>query len=114
MNNSNNVQETGPNLKVDKLTKEITSHFNEELRVKNEILEIQRNITNLINNIKEKEFNLYKLLNKQQNKSNTINATRRGLNNINSNLNMNSYLKEKDIRANIKKINDQIQNQKLF
>ncbi len=114
MNNSNNVQETGPNLKVDKLTKEITSHFNEELRVKNEILEIQRNITNLINNIKEKEFNLYTLLNKQQNKSNTINATRRGLNNINSNLNMNSYLKEKDIRANIKKINDQIQNQKTL
>ena len=106
---NNNVQETGPNLKMDKLTKEITSHFNEELRVKNEILEMQRNISNLINNLKEKEFNLYKLLNKQQNKNNSNqNNTygKRGLNNINSNLNMNSYLKEKDLRANITKIND--------
>ena len=114
---NNNVQETGPNLKMDKLTKEITSHFNEELRVKNEILEMQRNISNLINNLKEKEFNLYKLLNKQQNKNNSIqNNTygKRGLNNINSNLNMNSYLKEKDLRANITKINDQIQNQKTL
>ena len=112
MNNNNNVQESAPNFKVDKLTKEITSHFNEELRIKNEILEMQKNIGNLINNLKEKEFNLYKLLNKQQqNKSNAI-QSKRGLNNINSNLNMNNYLKEKDLRANITKINDQIQNQK--
>ena len=114
-NNNNNAQESGPNLKMDKLTKEITSHFNEELRVKNEILEMQRNISNLINNLKEKEFNLYKLLNKQQKQNNNIqsnNYGKRGLNNINSNLNMNNFLKEKDIRANIKKINDQIQNQK--
>ena len=112
--NNNNTQESGPNLKMDKLTKEITSHFNEELRVKNEILEIQKNISNLINNLKEKEFNLYKLLNKQkkQNNNQSNNYGKRGLNNISSNLNMNNFLKEKDIRANIKKINDQIQNQK--
>ena len=41
---SNNV-DTGPNLKMDKLTKEITSHFNEEIRAKNEILEIQKNLS---------------------------------------------------------------------
>ena len=111
-NNNNNVQESGPNFKVDKLTKEITSHFNEELRVKNEILEMQKNIGNLINNLKEKEFNLYKLLNKQQQNKNNAIQSKRGLNNINSNLNMNNYLKEKDLRANITKINDQIQNQK--
>ena len=110
--NNNNVQESGPNLKVDKLTKEITSHFNEELRVKNEILEMQKNIGNLINNLKEKEFNLYKLLNKQQQNKNNAIQSKRGLNNINSNLNMNNYLKEKDLRANITKINDQIQSQK--
>ena len=114
---NNNIQESGPNLKMDKLTKEITSHFNEELRVKNEILEMQRNISNLINNLKEKEFNLYKLLNKQQNKNNNLqtnNYGKRSLNNVNSNLNMNNYLKEKEIRANIKKINDQIQSQKTL
>ena len=111
-NNNNNAQESGPNFKVDKLTKEITSHFNEELRVKNEILEMQKNIGNLINNLKEKEFNLYKLLNKQQQNKNNAIQSKRGLNNINSNLNMNNYLKEKDLRANITKINDQIQNQK--
>ena len=103
---NNNIQESGPNLKMDKLSKEITSHFNEEKRVKNEILEMKRNISNLINNLKEKEFNLYKVLNKQQNNNN-----KRTLNNMNS-LNMTNILKEKDIKANIKKINDQIQNQK--
>ena len=107
---NNNTQDSGPNLKMDKLSKEITSHFNEELRVKNDILETQKNISNLINNLKEKEFNLYKLLNKQQNQNNNNNYGKR----INSNLNMNSYLKEKDIRANIKKINEQIQGQKTL
>ncbi len=102
---NNNIQDGGPNLKMDKLTKEITSHFNEELRVKNEILDMQRNISNLINSLKEKEFNLYKILNKQQNNNNK-------LSNISSNLNMNNYLKEKDLRANITKLNDQIQSQK--
>ena len=102
---NNNNLDSGPNLRMDKLTKEITSHFNEELRVKNEIMEMQRNISNLINNLKEKEFNLYKILNKQQNNNNKRS-------NISSNLNMNNYLKEKDIRANITKINDQIQSQK--
>ena len=104
---NNNISDSGPNLKVDKLTKEITSHFNEEIRVKNDILEMQRNISNLINNLKDKEFSLYKLVNKQQNNNN-----KKSLNNVNSNLNMNNYLKEKEIRSSIKKINDQIQNQK--
>ena len=93
---------------MDKLSKEITSHFNEEIRVKNEILKIQRNISNLINNLRDKEFNLYKLLNKQQ--SNNNNKGR--LNGVNSNINMNNYLKKKDIRSSVKKINDQIQSQK--
>ena len=38
---NNNSIDNGSNLKMDKLSKEITSHFNEEIRVKNEILEIQ-------------------------------------------------------------------------
>ena len=105
---NNNSIDNGPNLKMDKLTKEITSHFNEEIRVKNEILDIQRNISNLINNLRDKEFNLYKLVNKQQNNNNNKGR----LNGVNSNMNMNNYLKEKDIRSSIKKINDQIQSQK--
>ena len=53
-------------------------------------------------------FNLDKLLNKQQNNNNNKGR----LNNINSVMNMNNYLKEKDIRSSIKKINDQTQSQK--
>ena len=107
-NIANTNQDSGPNLKMDKLSKEISSHFNEELRVKNDILETKKNIFNLINTLKEKEFALYKLLNKQQNQNNNNNYGKK------INLNMNSYLKEKDTRATIKKINDQIQGQKLL
>ena len=47
-------KEGGSNTKIDKLTKEINSHFNDEIRVKNEIIEIQKNIANLIYNLKIK------------------------------------------------------------
>ena len=104
----NNIQDTNLNAKMDKLSKEITSHFNEEMRVKLEIFDVKKNITNLVNNLKDKEFSLYKLLNKSPN-------VKKGINNINNSISNNSLninLKEKEIRANIKKITDQIQNQK--
>ena len=104
----NNIQDTNLNAKMDKLSKEITSHFNEEMRVKLEIFDVKKNITNLVNNLKDKEFSLYKLLNKSPN-------IKKGINNINNSISNNSLninLKEKEIRANIKKITDQIQNQK--
>ena len=104
----NNIQDANLNAKMDKLSKEITSHFNEEMRVKLEIFDVKKNITNLVNNLKDKEFSLYKLLNKSPN-------VKKGINNINNSISNNSLninLKEKEIRANIKKITDQIQNQK--
>ena len=104
-NTSNNIQDSALNSKMDKLSKEITSHFNEETRVKLEIFEVKKNINNLVNNLKDKEFSLYKLLNKPQN-------NKRSFNNSVSNNSLNINLKEKDIRSNMKKITDQIQNQK--
>ena len=104
-NISNNIQDSNLNSKMDKLSKEITSHFNEEMRVKLEIFDVKRNITNLVNNLKDKEFSLYKLLNKSPN-------VKKGINNNVSNNSLTINLKEKEIRANMKKITDQIQNQK--
>jgi len=105
-NNINSIQDIGLNNKMDKLSKEITSHFNEETRIKLEIFDVKRNISNLVNNLKDKEFSLYKLLNKSPN-------NKKSLNNINiSNNSLNITLKEKEIRSNMKKISDQIQNQK--
>ena len=99
------VQDTALNSKMDKLSKEITSHFNEEMRVKLEIFDVKKNINNLVNSLKDKEFSLYKLLNKSPN-------NKRSFNNSVSNNSLNINLKEKDIRSNMKKITDQIQNQK--
>lgn len=60
----------------------------------------------MVNNLKDKEFSLYKLLNKSPN-------VKKSLNNKNvSNNALNINLKEKNIRSNMKKITEQIQNQK--
>ena len=104
-NISNNIVDANVNSKMDKLTKEITSHFNEEMRVKLEIFEVKKNIASLVNNLKDKEFSLYKLLNKSPN-------MKKSIKNSVSNNSLNINLKEKEIRSNMKKITDQIQNQK--
>ena len=104
-NNGNNIQDANLNAKMDKLTKEITSHFNEEMRIKLEIFEVKKTMSNLVNNLKEKEFTLYKLLNKTPNIKKSFNKSV-------SNNSLNLNLKEKEIRSNMKKITDQIQNQK--
>ena len=104
-NNGNNIQDANLNAKMDKLTKEITSHFNEEMRIKLEIFEVKKTMSNLVNNLKEKEFSLYKLLNKTPNIKKSFNKSV-------SNNSLNLNLKEKEIRSNMKKITDQIQNQK--
>ena len=109
-NNNSNIQDNALNSKMDKLSKEITSHFNEEMRIKLEIFEVKKNISNLISNLKEKEFSLYKLLNKSQKekeKKKTFNSVKSVSNNS-----LNITLKEKELRANMKKITDQINNQK--
>ena len=101
---NNNGSLDGQNLKMDKISKEIKSHFNEEMRIKLEIFETKKNINNLINNLKDKEFSLYKLLNKSPN-------VKKSFNNISNNT-LNINLKEKEIRSTMKKISDQVQNQK--
>ena len=58
----------------------------------------------MINNLKDKEFSLYKLLNKSPN-------VKKSFNNISNNT-LNINLKEKEIRSTMKKISDQVQNQK--
>lgn len=40
--NDINIQDAGLNNKMDKLSKEITSHFNEEMRIKLEIFEVKK------------------------------------------------------------------------
>ena len=104
------IQYSGAN-KMDKLSKEINNHFNEERKYKSEILDIKKNINNLINNLKDKEFMLYKLANRQEmNKSSSV-----------KNILTKNYLKkvpkietfkEKELKSQIKEINAQLLSQK--
>ena len=97
--------------KIEKLSKEINSHFNEEKRYKSEILDIKKNINYLIDTLKDKEFMLYKLENKKgMNKSSSL-----------MNVLAQNYLrkvpkistfKEKELKSKIKEINEQILSQK--
>ena len=105
-----NIQISGGN-KMEKLSKVINSHFNEERRYKTEILEIKKTINNLIDNIKDKEFMLYKLANRQEmNKSSSV-----------RNVLAQNYLrkvpkiatfKEKELKSQIKQINEDLLYQK--
>ena len=107
---SPNIQLTGGS-KMEKLSKEINSHFNEERRYMAEILEIKKNINNSMANLKDKEFMLYKLVNRQEmNKSSSV-----------RNVLAQNYLrkvpkiatfKEKEFKTQIKQINEQIRAQK--
>ena len=97
--------------KMEKLSKEINSHFNEERRYKIEILETRKNINSLMANIKDKEFTLYKLMNKQEiNKSSSAKTVLKQ-NYLKNNQKLSS-VKEKEIKSQINKINEQLLNQK--
>ncbi len=86
--NENNEKDA----RIDKLSKEIGNHFQEELRLKNEIIDMEKNIDNLTESIKVKEYNLFKVINSNPNRTNTM--------------------KEKEIRAQINRISEQINIQK--
>ncbi len=77
------------NSKIDKIRREIITHFNDEIKIKNEIIDIQKNIDMLIEKYHEKEFLLSKCLNYNNNMFN-----------------------EKIIRYDLNKINEQINFQK--
>jgi hypothetical protein len=49
--------------KIEKLNKEISSHFEEEIRLRKEILDLEKKIENLNLDLKEKEYDLYKIAN---------------------------------------------------
>jgi hypothetical protein len=51
--------------KMEKLSKEINNHFNEEKRCKSEIIEIKTRINTILTNLKDKEFSLYKIMGKK-------------------------------------------------
>ena len=97
--------------KMERLSKEINNHFNEERRYKIEILEIKRNINNLLATLKDREFMLYKMANKQEmNKSSSVkNALAE---NYKRKVPKILTFKEKEIKSQIKTINEQISSQK--
>ena len=78
--------------KIDKLSKEIGNHFQEEIRIKNEIIDMEKNIDNMKENIKDKEYSLFKVINSKMNRGNSM--------------------KEKEIRSQINRLNEQINIQK--
>ena len=104
------LQISGGN-KMEKLSKEINSHFNEEKRYKSEILEIKKNINNLLDNLKDKEFTLYKLVNRQEmNKSSSVKNVL--AQNYLRKMPKISTFKEKELKSQIKEINEEILSQK--
>ena len=97
--------------KMERLSKEINNHFNEERRYKIEILEIKRNINNLLATLKDREFMLYKMANKQEmNKSSSVKNVL--AENYKRKVPKILTFKEKEIKSQIKTINEQISSQK--
>jgi hypothetical protein len=88
--------ESGGLAKVEKISKEITQHFQEEIKHKKDIIEEERKIDNIELELKEKEYELYKQINLN------VNSKERGLN-----------LKQKELRMSIKKLTDSIESHKV-
>ncbi|MCQ2818684.1 MAG: hypothetical protein MJ252_15565 [archaeon] len=84
--------------KEEKLFKEISMHFNEEIRMKNEIFEIEKTMSNISLSVKEKEFQLFKSINKSNNKFKNNSPI--------------LSMKDKEIKSQINKLNEQLNIQK--
>ena len=103
---SPNIMFSGSN-KLEKLSKEINSHFNEEKRFKSEIIEIKTQINNLTANLKDKEFSLYRVMNKKEmNKSSSVRDVMRQ--NYLRKVPPIANFKEKALQSQIKTLNNQI------
>ena len=103
---SPNIMFIGSN-KLEKLSKEINSHFNEEKRFKSEIIEIKTQINNLTANLKDKEFSLYRVMNKKEmNKSSSVRDVMRQ--NYLRKVPPIANFKEKALQSQIKTLNNQI------
>ena len=107
---SPNLQFSGSN-KMEKISKEINNHFNEERRCQSEIIEIKSRINNLIANLKEKEFSLYKVVNKKEvYKSSSVKDIMRK--NYFRKAPQIPTFKEKSLQSQIKNLNEQLLSQK--
>ena len=107
---SPNIMFSGAN-KMEKLSKEINNHFNEEKRYKSEIIELKTNINNLMANLKEKEFSLYKIMNRKEiNKSSSVRDVMRQ--NYLRKVPLYPNFREKAIQEQIKTLNSQLSYQK--
>lgn len=89
---SSDIDHKNPLFKIDKFSKEIANHFQEEIRVRKDILETEKKIDNLTLDLKEREFELYKQINLNANSKERA-----------------SNLKQKELKSSINKINDQIE-----
>ena len=97
--------------KMEKLSKEINSHFNDEKRCKSEIIEIKTRINSLMENLKDKEFALYKIMNKKGiYKTSSVKDVMRH-NYLRKVPQMPNY-KEKAVQSQIKTLNNQLTSQK--
>ena len=106
-----NIQISMGNNKMEKLSKDITNHFNEEKKYKAEILDIKKNINNLLDSIKNKEFLLYKLANREElHKSSSVRNVL--AQNYLRKVPKISTFKEKELKEQIKEINKEILSQK--
>ena len=105
-----NIMFNGSN-RMEKLSKEINSHFNEEKRCKSEIIEIKTKINTLMANLKDKEFSLYKVMNKKEmNKSSSVRDVMRQ--NYLRKVPQVANFKEKALQSQIKTLNNQISSEK--
>ena len=105
-----NIMFNGSN-KMEKLSKEINNHFNEEKRCKSEIIEIKTNINNIIANLKDKEFSLYKVMNKKEmNKSSSVRDVM--IQNYLRKVPQVANFKEKALQSQIKTLNNQLASQR--
>ena len=97
--------------KMEKLSKEINSHFNDEKRCKSEIIEIKTRINSLMENLKDKEFALYKIMSKKGiYKTSSVKDVMRH-NYLRKVPQMPNY-KEKAVQSQIKTLNNQLTSQK--
>ena len=97
--------------KLEKISKEINSHFNEEKRIKTEIIEIKTRINTILANLKDKEFGLYKVINKKEmNKSNSVRDVMRQ--NYLRKVPQIPNFREKALQSQIKTLNNQLSSQK--
>ena len=97
--------------KMEKLSKEINSHFNEEKRCKSEIIEIKTRINTILTNLKDKEFALYKIMGKKGiYKTSSVKDVMRQ-NYLRKVPQIPNY-KEKAVQSQIKTLNNQLRSQK--